>query len=105
MVKAPQYEAMDEARVAAIPEAFTRIFGAGFSLKVEEPRRSDPPAAGPVPRPTHHIFKGLRRLATIYPNGHVECMDEGIRDKMEQMARIIEEAAAKAYNTAMGRGH
>ncbi len=107
MVKPPEYEAMDEARVFEVPRAFQQVFGkdSGFELEKEEPRRDPNPPAGPREFSTYHVMKGNERIATIHYNGHISCLDPDIQDKMDQISEILEKHANEAYRRVKSGGY
>jgi hypothetical protein len=96
LVKHPKYQAMDNARQHIIPQAFERFCGDKYRLEVEEPFRPSEPIAGPIPRPTFHIFKGKNKVAVFHPNGYAACYDNKFKSIFEQMRKVIEEEAQRA---------
>ena len=101
-MKAPEYQAMDDARQWKIPEAFKKYTTDEFELKVLDPKRSSEPIPGPRPRPEFHIFdKNRKKVAQFYPNGYSECLDEKFRAIFDKMVKDIETAAQDAYNEFM----
>jgi hypothetical protein len=103
MVRAPEYEEMDRARSDAVPRAFAEVFGerSGYRLKEERPNNRGPIAAGPIERSTYHVYKGLKRVATIYQNGYIEVLDDDIRERLLKVSEILEAAARQAYDEVM----
>ncbi len=99
MVRAPEYEEMDRARVDNVPRAFEEVFGkdSEYYLKEYVPMRRDPPAAGPIERSIFHVYLGKKRVAEIHQNGHIDILDESIRERMESVSEILEKAAGEAY--------
>ncbi len=88
---------MDNARQDMIPRAFEQFCAGKYRLEVEEPFRPSEPIAGPIPRPTFHIFKRKTKVATFHPNGYAACFEDKFKTIFEQMRRVIEEAAQRAY--------
>ncbi len=103
MVRAPEYEEMDRARVDAMPRVFEEIFGNGEYRLSEEKPVSHPRVCGPITRSTYHIYKGTELTATIHQNGHIERFDDSIKDKLIKLSERLEKSASEAYDRTKSR--
>jgi len=103
MVRAPEYEEMDRARVDAMPKTFEEVFGDGeFRLDEEKPI-SHPRVRGPNSRSTYHIYRGIEKVATIHQNGHIDRFDDNIKHKLIELSERLEKSALEAYNMVKSR--
>ena len=101
MVKAPEYQTMDDARQWEIPASFEKYATQEYKLKRVEPTINEE-KDGPLPRPEFSVYdENGKLIAVFHPYGSFKCYDEKFQEIYDKMVQDIEKAAQKAYDDYM----